>query len=146
VTVDELFLLTLDDLEERATLGKGEYNLLNMAWLLRKLLLDSEPLVHAVNRSRRLKILYRVNDDGAVHSSPANDPKTEALRDDAWGRRVTTSQGQYSGPVYALRAVAEVTLEALEPLRQHVVKQHVRHDVLPAYTRGLGRHSDPSQR
>jgi hypothetical protein len=39
VTLDELFLFTFEDLEGRAQLGAGEYDALNMAWLLRKMLL-----------------------------------------------------------------------------------------------------------
>jgi hypothetical protein len=62
VTIDELFLFTLEDLEERAELGKGEYDALIMASLLRKLLLDEIPLAHAVNRERREHIRFRVTD------------------------------------------------------------------------------------
>jgi hypothetical protein len=208
VTADELFLQTLDDLRERVKLGKGEYDLMNAAWLLRKLLLEGEPLVHAVNRSRGLKIRYRLNDIapppdaehwhaydtfypdpwpesrpidvkhdaflrrvilvasreritvhdlidfiahhyGAVHASPAEDAKTKALRDDAWGRRVTMVEGQYSGqysgPVYALRAVASVVLVALEPLAQEV-RRNAGGELLPEYLRGLRKHADPNQR
>ena len=63
MTADELFLLTFEDLEERVTLGRGEYDALMSAWLLRKLLLDEQPLVHRANRSRRLKLKFRMYDD-----------------------------------------------------------------------------------
>jgi hypothetical protein len=63
VTVDELFLLTLEDLEERVRLGRGEYDALMSAWLLRKLLLDGDRLVHRANRSRRLKLRFRMSDE-----------------------------------------------------------------------------------
>src|SRR5438477_2642994 len=51
MTADELFLLIFEDLEERVALGRGEYDALISAWLLRKLLLDEQPLVHRANRS-----------------------------------------------------------------------------------------------
>jgi hypothetical protein len=63
MTAEELFLLTFDDLEERVALGRGEYDALMSAWLLRKLLLDEQPLVHRANRSRRLKLKFRMYDD-----------------------------------------------------------------------------------
>jgi hypothetical protein len=63
MTADELFLLTFEDLEERVALGRGEYDALMSAWLLRKLLLDEQPLVHRANRSRRLKLKFRMCDD-----------------------------------------------------------------------------------
>jgi hypothetical protein len=58
---DRLFIETVSDLQRRIEPGTAEYDLLTAAGLLRKLLLDSEPLVHRVNRDRRLKIRYRVN-------------------------------------------------------------------------------------
>ena len=63
MTADELFLLTFEDLEERVTLGRGEYYALMSAWLLRKLLLDEQPLVHRANRSRRFKLKFLMYDD-----------------------------------------------------------------------------------
>jgi hypothetical protein len=48
---------------ERVALGRGEYDALISAWLLRKLLLDEQPPVHRANRSRRLKLRFRVYDD-----------------------------------------------------------------------------------
>jgi uncharacterized small protein (DUF1192 family) len=60
MTADELFLLTFEDLEERVALGRDEYDALISAWLLRKLLLDKQPLVHRANRSRRLKLKFRM--------------------------------------------------------------------------------------
>jgi hypothetical protein len=200
VTGDELFLHTLEDLEERAGLGKGEYDALMMALLLRKLLLDDVPLVHAANRHRRLRIQFKLTEltpplgvenwalneafhpsgadsgqatvelnldqllkrtvlvafgehisvrelikflaqhYGAVHASPADDEKTRALRDEAWGARITTPKGQYSGPVHALAAVAHVVLDGLSPLREQVTAQ------TRGWRRGLGRHDDPEKR
>jgi len=200
VTGDELFLHTLEDIEERSRLGKGEYDALMMASLLRKLLLGDPPLVNAANRDRKQRLRFQVtdlsppsgvsrwapqdaihpsgagraettidlrldtllsrtvvvaygerisvrelikflsNNYGAVHASPADDDKTRALRDEAWGSRVITTKGQYSGPVYTLTVVAQVVLDGLEPLRQQVLTQ------TPGWRRALGRHADPENR
>jgi hypothetical protein len=59
---DELFLLTLEDLEQRVQLGRGEYDALMSALLLRKVLLDDHPLLHQVNRSRQLRVRFRLRD------------------------------------------------------------------------------------
>lgn len=56
-----LFLRTLEDLEERIQPGRDEYDLLMVAALLRKLLLDAEPLVVRVNRTHRLRLRFRAN-------------------------------------------------------------------------------------
>ncbi len=61
MTLDELFLLTTDDLQERVGLGRGEYDALMSAWLIRKLIVDSPSLLSRVNRSRRVKLVFRVN-------------------------------------------------------------------------------------
>jgi hypothetical protein len=64
VTIDELFLLTLQDLEKRVPLGRGEYDALMTAGLLRKLLLDEQPLIDLANRppTRRMRIRYEIVD------------------------------------------------------------------------------------
>ena len=64
MTIDEFFLLTLDDLEKRVQLGRGQYDALMSAGLLRKLLLDSQPLITVANRasSRQLEIRYKLED------------------------------------------------------------------------------------
>jgi len=59
--VDTLFLETLDDLRRRSH-PAPEYEVQQLAALLRKLLLDGQPLIDAVNRSRRLRIRFRVYD------------------------------------------------------------------------------------
>jgi hypothetical protein len=59
--VDTLFLETLADLRRRSNLGP-EYEVQQLAALLRKLLLDGQPLIDAVNRTRRLPIRFRVHD------------------------------------------------------------------------------------
>jgi hypothetical protein len=64
VNADEMFLKTLDELEQRLRVGAPEYDVLMSAASLRKLLLDGEPLVHRVNRERRLRIRFRANCGG----------------------------------------------------------------------------------
>ena len=57
---DQLFLRTLDDLERR-TVTTDEYEALMSAAYLRKVLLDSSPLMDQVNATHRLKIRFRMN-------------------------------------------------------------------------------------
>jgi hypothetical protein len=60
VNRDLLFLRTLEDLQRRVTSSNGdEYEVMAVATLLRKLLLDSQRLVDQVNRDRQLKIRFR---------------------------------------------------------------------------------------
>lgn len=59
---DRLLLETLSDLRARARNQTNEYEALLIAGLLRKLLLDGHSLVDEVNRTRRLKIRYVIND------------------------------------------------------------------------------------
>ena len=54
---DQLFLRTLGDLEQRAA-TTDEYGALLAAGLLRKLLMDSHPLVDQVNLNHRLKLRF----------------------------------------------------------------------------------------
>lgn len=58
---DELFLKVLDDLEGRIEPAPDEYEVLGIAALLRKLLIDSPSLVHLVNREHRVKIRFEVS-------------------------------------------------------------------------------------
>ena len=62
VNADEFFLDTIDDLQRRIDGHLAEYDMLHIAALLRRLLLDDTPQADRVNRSRRLKIKFRVND------------------------------------------------------------------------------------
>ena len=62
MTLDELFLLTEEDLEGRVELGRGEYDALMSAWLIRKLIIDSPSLLTRVNATRREKLVFRVTD------------------------------------------------------------------------------------
>jgi hypothetical protein len=66
---DDLFLATLEDLDARSSPGKAEYEVLQIAALLRKLLLDEARLTDQVNASRRLKIRYYAN-----NRNPPSDP------------------------------------------------------------------------
>ncbi len=69
MTADELFLCTLEDLESRLSAlrpvehaGRAErYELLMVASLLRKLLLDGGSLVALVNRPRRVRLRFLVS-------------------------------------------------------------------------------------
>jgi hypothetical protein len=94
VDTESLFLRTLDDLEKR-TIATDEYEVLLAAALLRKLVLDSPPLMDQVNATRRLKLSFRINgptayeemivSDGAVYFSveDAIDPELDH-RLDSW--------------------------------------------------------------
>jgi hypothetical protein len=115
VDPDALFLRTLDDLEQRIV-ATDEYEVLLAAALLRKLLLDSHPLVDQVNAAHRLKLRFRINGptayeemilrDGAVFLSleDAIDPELdhppglmspiEATRDQLLARRVMVLNGE----------------------------------------------------
>src|SRR5947208_11895772 len=84
---DRLFLMTLQDLQERLS-NLDEYGMLRTAGLLRQLLLDEPRLVDLVNRKFRLRIRFAVADrrdymdiiiaDGAVFYSVEDglDPET----------------------------------------------------------------------
>lgn len=56
---DTLFLKTLEDIERRMTLNEP-YELLLIAGLLRKLLMDDHPLIDQVNKTRKQKIIFEV--------------------------------------------------------------------------------------
>jgi len=58
---DALFLATMDDLRNRVTTPRTEYEALMSSPLLRKLLLDSPTLVDLVNRSRMVPVEYVIN-------------------------------------------------------------------------------------
>jgi hypothetical protein len=62
MTVDELFICTIDDMESRVRPGSSEYDLLLVGLLLRKLLIDDDPLLDQANRQYREKIVFRVSD------------------------------------------------------------------------------------
>ena len=64
MNADDLFLATLDDLDARLELGRGEYDALCMAWLLRRLVFGGErSLVSKVNAERGLELVFAVRDD-----------------------------------------------------------------------------------
>jgi len=60
-SIDNLFLHTLKDLQTKISTD-DQYEILMAAALLRKLLTDENPLVDQVNRSRKLKITFTIND------------------------------------------------------------------------------------
>jgi hypothetical protein len=57
---DELFVLSVNDLEQRTRLNADSYDLLQVPLLLRRLLFDEAPLMHTVNRERRFTIRFDV--------------------------------------------------------------------------------------
>jgi len=63
-----LFVRTLEDIERRLRDGTDDYEVLLIAGLLRKLFLDSHPLVDQVNQSRRVKLGFEV-------TIPTNKPE-----------------------------------------------------------------------
>lgn len=66
-----LFAATLDDLERLvAPEEPAEYDMLRASALLRKLLIDSNPLAHQVNRDIRMQIRFRVS---GVHAGTPID-------------------------------------------------------------------------
>jgi hypothetical protein len=75
---DTLFLRTLDELEAR-TSGQDAYDLLMVAGLLRKLLLDR--FVDDVNKERRLKIRYQPNDYPILQLPPSAGMTLWTLQD-----------------------------------------------------------------
>jgi hypothetical protein len=60
---DRLFLETVGELRTRSERGTA-YDWLMCAGLIRKLLMDGNPLVHQVNRGRRERLIYRVTSEG----------------------------------------------------------------------------------
>jgi hypothetical protein len=75
ITLDELFLRTIESLKNRSKTS-DEFELMMAAGLLRKLLLDANPLVDQVNRSRRLKLRFRIAMRGP---GPLGQPSTPTL-------------------------------------------------------------------
>lgn len=58
--LDNLFLNTLKDLQTKI-ISNDQYEILMAAALLRKLLSDENPLIDQVNRNRKLKIRFTIN-------------------------------------------------------------------------------------
>jgi hypothetical protein len=74
VNRETLFLRTLDDLGRRVQPAIDEYEVLLIAGLLRKLLLDKRSLIDQVNRERRLRIRYVINASRPVWESAGSPP------------------------------------------------------------------------
>jgi hypothetical protein len=66
--VDNLFLHTLKDLQTKIC-SNDHYEVLMAAALLRKLLIDENPLMDQVNKNRRLKITFTINDKKPLDES-----------------------------------------------------------------------------
>jgi hypothetical protein len=126
--VDTLFLETLADLRRRSNAGPA-YEVQQLAALLRKLLLDGQPLVDAANRTRRLRLRFRVYDgspyqdlvlsDGPMFYSlqDAFDPETVAVanarfaevnRDGLLGRGLVLLDGIWFSVADIVKYVAHV--------------------------------------
>ena len=75
---DRLFIETLNDLEGRLRVGRSEYDVLGISALIRKLLIDSDPLVDQVNRQRgrKLNLRFRANVAPPMWSIAGLDPAT----------------------------------------------------------------------
>lgn len=72
---EELFLNTLDDLEKR-TNSSNSYEILGISLLLRKLLLDEQPLLDQVNRNYKRRIIFKC---AKAPSWPENLPQPSLI-------------------------------------------------------------------
>jgi len=70
-----LFLSTCADLEKKSHMSDG-YEVLRSSGLLRQLLLDHPPLVHAVNKIHQVEIRFRITENPPP-SSPPSSPLSE---------------------------------------------------------------------
>ncbi|MDA1330530.1 MAG: hypothetical protein DWG76_06775 [Chloroflexi bacterium] len=59
---EELFIETIGDLKKRLE-STNEYEILGISGLLRKLLIDNNPLVHQVNRNYKKKLDFEISVD-----------------------------------------------------------------------------------
>jgi hypothetical protein len=59
VTPENLFIDTLEDLRRRTDLRASEYDMVQAAGLVRRLLIDGNPLYAPINRGFRLKLKFR---------------------------------------------------------------------------------------
>ena len=129
MNIDDLFLLTLEDLEQRTTPGASEYDVLMSAGLMRKLVLDAgQSLVDQVNRTRRLKLTFWINqpDDaermirslGAVtwgltggldpDTSPSQHTAAHVNRDQFLARTIIVNEGTNYSVADVIRTTANV--------------------------------------
>lgn len=61
MNTDQFFIKTMDDLKARIN-STDEYDNIIISGILRKLLIDGEPLVDLINRKHKLKIRFRINE------------------------------------------------------------------------------------
>lgn len=73
VNRDALYLRLIDELTKTAEQVEDDFSLLQASAHMRKLLLDEDPLMHQVNRERRIKVLFTVC---------AEDPYTAMVLED----------------------------------------------------------------
>jgi len=74
-----LFINTMNDLKSRSN-SHNEYEILMISGLLRKLLMDSDPLMNQMNRYLKLKIRFRINDVKLSSETPI--PLFQSIGDD----------------------------------------------------------------
>jgi hypothetical protein len=84
MTIEELFLNTIDDLQKRVAQGASEYDVVGISSLLRKLLLDEAPLVHLVNKRLRKKFKFQVNVSEPMRKRAGVPPPTVWSRQDGF--------------------------------------------------------------
>gem|GEM_PF-1663230 len=70
---EQLFVHTVHDLANRVEGDETEYSLLMAAGLLRKLLMDAEPLIHAVNKTYRQRIRFEIKAVGPDLPRPPDE-------------------------------------------------------------------------
>lgn len=182
---DALFLSTLDDVKGLIN-TEDEFQALRLAAHLRKLLVDERPLVHEVNRSRRVRLRFHVRSPDPEYAPertilrivgsslvPTPSSPSEELNLDrflgrqvmvAWRRRYTVADvikhvANVSGGVHAgepksraelhleiadrlvehgglpaaagqVRAIAQVVLIAMEPLKAAILQEQCKYDRL----------------
>jgi hypothetical protein len=121
MTPDDLFLCTLDDLENRLSRFRpGElvsraqqYDLLMAAGLLRKLLIDGEPLVAPVNRTRRLRLRFSVSGWPFLSGSAAQGARVRIRRRGLSLEAPTVAPDQLTPELGALLRDRSLTLDEM---------------------------------
>jgi hypothetical protein len=93
---DTLFLRTLDDLDRRIKARRDEYEVMAIAGLLRKLLLDADPLLNQVNRTRGLRIRFVTSLPASMSNDDLPEPPPPGAPPFVRGFRTVTRDGLMS--------------------------------------------------
>ena len=112
------------DLERRLG-SEDRYEILNCSRLLRQLLFDSEPLVHAVNKEYRLKIRFEITEFSLSRDPPPEfwaivdflDPETAGPE----ARKVVVSLNRFLGTVILVSGGREFTVRDLIAFEAHIM-------------------------